>query len=138
MAKILADRGHEVLAVEPHIKALPLGLVSSGARLVSCEVALEDADAVGVLVAHRAFAAQRQEISRHPVVIDAVGLFSGTFGDCPAIDEAGRRVENHNVALAEPAQDFGVDAVAVADLDGCKMGDTLRNPEDRPNAVLTE
>jgi hypothetical protein len=138
VAKILADRGHEVLAVEPHIDVLPLGPASSGARLVSCITALRDADAVGILVAHRAFAARRTEIALHPAVIDAVGLFSGTFGDCPAIDEAGRRVENHDVALAEPAQDFGVEAVAVADLDRGKTGDSLRNPEYRPNAVLTE
>jgi UDP-N-acetyl-D-mannosaminuronic acid dehydrogenase len=138
VAQILADRGHEVLVVEPHIDVLPFGLAASGARLISCEAALEDADAVGVLVAHSAFAARRTEIARHPVVVDAVGLFSGTFSDCPAIDEAGRRVENHNVALAEPAQDFGVNAVAVADLDRSEIGDPFRNPENRPNAVLTE
>jgi hypothetical protein len=138
VAKILAHHGHEVLAVEPHIDVLPLGLASSGARLVSFTTALRDADAVGVLVAHRAFAARRTEIALHPAVVDAVGLFSGTFSHSPSIDEAGRRVENHKVALAEPAQDLGVDAVAVSDLDRCKTGDTLRNPEDRPNAVLTE
>lgn len=138
VAKILADRGHQVLAVEPHIDVLPLGLASSGARLVSCATALRDADAVGVLVAHRAFAARRTEIALHPVVVDAVGLFSGTFGDCPSIDEAGRRVENDNIAVSEPAEDFGVDAVAVAHLNWCKTGDSLRNPEYRPNAVLTE
>ena len=138
IAKILADRGHEVLAVEPHIDVLPLGLVSSGARLVSCTTALKDADAVGILVAHRAFAERRTEIARHPVVVDAVGLLSGAFGDGPSIDEAGRRVENDNIALVEPAQDFGVNTVAVADLDRCEMRDPVRNPEDRPNAVLTE
>ena len=138
VAKILADRGHEVLAVEPHIDVLPLGLASSGARLVSCTTALKNADAVGILVAHRAFAARRTEIALHPAVVDAVGLFRGTFGDCPSIDEAGRRVENHNVALAEPAEDFRMDAVTVADLDRSEIGDPFRHPENRPNAVLTE
>jgi len=138
VAKILADRGHEVLAVEPHIDVLPLGLASSGVRLVSCTAALRDADAIGILVAHRAFTARRTEIALHPTVVDAVGLLRSTLRDCPSIDEAGRRVENHDVAVAETAQDFGVDAVAVADLDRCKMGDPLRNPENRPNAVLTE
>lgn len=138
VAKILADRGHQVLVVEPHIEALPFGLASSGARLVSCTTALRDADAIGVLVAHRAFAAQRQNISRHPVVIDAVGLLSSALGDGPSIDEARRRVENNDIAFAESAQDFRVDAVAVADLDRCEMRDPLRNLENRPNAVLTE
>ncbi len=138
VAKILADRGHDILAVEPHIKALPPALASFGARLVSCKTALGDADAVGILVAHRAFAARRTEIALHPAVVDAVGLFSGTFGDGPTIDEAGRRIENDNVAFAKPAQDFRVDAIAMADLDRFEMRDSFRNLEDRPNAVLTE
>lgn len=100
VAKILAGRGHRVLAVEPHIKALPLGLADSGISLVSCETALADADAVGVLVSHSAFLAGRDDIARHPVVIDTVGLLGGALRDSAAIDEAGRRIENDNVALA--------------------------------------
>lgn len=100
VAKILAGRGHRVLAVEPHIKALPLGLADSGISLVSCETALADADAVGVLVSHSAFCAGRDDIARHPVVIDTVGLLGSALRDSAAIDEAGRRIENDNVALA--------------------------------------
>lgn len=138
VAKILAGRGHRILAVEPHIKALPHGLASSGVDLVSCETALKEADAVGILVAHSTFAARRAEIARHQIVIDAVGLLSDALRDSAPIDKAGRRIENDHVAFAQPAQDFCFDSVAMADVDRREIRDPLIDPEDRPSAVFAE
>jgi UDP-N-acetyl-D-mannosaminuronic acid dehydrogenase len=138
VAKILAGRGHRVLAVEPHINALPLGLADSGICLVSCETALADADAVAVLVSHSGFAARREVIARHPVVIDTVGLLGGALGDCAPFDEAGGRIENDNVTLAQPAQNFRADPVAMANLNGRKTSDPRIDPENRPSTVFAE
>jgi UDP-N-acetyl-D-mannosaminuronic acid dehydrogenase len=138
VAKILAGRGHRVLAVEPHINALPLGLADSGICLVSCETALADADAVAVLVSHSGFAARREVIARHPVVIDTVGLLGGALGDCAPFDEAGGRIENDNVTLAQPAQNVRADPVAMANLNGRKTSDPRIDPENRPSTVFAE
>jgi len=71
----LADEGvGEVLAVEPHIGALPAELAALGVRLVELPGALERAEIVVALVKHRAFLDLRPETFRERIVIDACGI----------------------------------------------------------------
>jgi UDP-N-acetyl-D-mannosaminuronic acid dehydrogenase len=69
-----------VLAVEPHVDALPEGV--SGVRLVGLDEALASAEVIAVLVGHRAF--DRVRTSLEPgdgrTVIDAVGLLRDRGG----------------------------------------------------------
>ena len=56
IATVLAERfPGRVLAVEPHIDALPAKLAALGVELVSIEAALARADVLALLVDHRAF-----------------------------------------------------------------------------------
>ncbi|MEX5600778.1 UDP-N-acetyl-D-mannosamine dehydrogenase [Pseudophaeobacter sp. C1-32P7] len=66
--------GCQVLAVEPHIEALPIRLDEAGARLVELEEALVEADVVCVLVKHSAFECLRDKLPKAVELIDVVGL----------------------------------------------------------------
>ncbi|CAB3687284.1 UDP-N-acetyl-D-mannosamine dehydrogenase [Achromobacter piechaudii] len=66
--------GCEVLVVEPNIDELPEQLAESNVSLVTLKAALETADIVCVLVKHRPFIDEINDISHHENVIDVVGL----------------------------------------------------------------
>lgn len=52
----LAAKGYNILAVEPNVEALPKSLIDlENVKLVSLEEAMQQADAVGVLVKHKEF-----------------------------------------------------------------------------------
>ncbi|MFN4171233.1 MAG: UDP binding domain-containing protein, partial [Pseudorhodobacter sp.] len=65
--------GCKVLAVEPHIDALPAAFDALPVRLVDLEAAL-GADVVCVLVRHDAFAGLRAALPEGARLIDVVGL----------------------------------------------------------------
>ena len=66
----------QVLAVEPHIEALPNKIKGSNIRLASMEEALADADIVCVLVKHTKFTQYAEAIKKIPYCIDATGLLA--------------------------------------------------------------
>ncbi|MCF6234038.1 MAG: UDP-N-acetyl-D-mannosamine dehydrogenase [Rhodobacteraceae bacterium] len=66
--------GCQVLAVEPHIEALPPSLNSLPVTLTSLEVALETANVICVLVKHSAFAGMVDRLPAGTRLIDVVGL----------------------------------------------------------------
>lgn len=66
--------GCQVLAVEPHIEALPDSLASSQIKLTALDEAIAEADVVCVLVRHSAFAKLAGTLAGKARVIDAVGL----------------------------------------------------------------
>lgn len=68
-----AQMGCQVLAVEPHVAALPATFEGLPVRLVSLEDALR-ADVICVLVRHDAFTGLGARLRDHPRVIDVVGL----------------------------------------------------------------
>ncbi len=68
----LAAEGYRVLAVEPHIAALPASLAGR-AELVDLPTALAQAAAVVLLVDHRAFAALTLADLAGKVLIDTRG-----------------------------------------------------------------
>lgn len=74
IARGIADLGCQVLAVEPHIDALPPALQRDNVTLGPLATALDSADVVCILVKHDAFAACRVEIGRCAAIVDAVGL----------------------------------------------------------------
>jgi len=74
IAEKLGTLGCQILAVEPHIETLPERLAGEPVTLVELDDALSRADIVCVLVKHSAFVDDRQAISNHSRVIDAVGL----------------------------------------------------------------
>lgn len=55
IAEALAKEGVQVLAVEPHVKALPESLRAPNVQLVSAETAVQKADVVALLVDHNDF-----------------------------------------------------------------------------------
>jgi UDP-N-acetyl-D-mannosaminuronic acid dehydrogenase len=63
-----------VLAVEPHITALPEKLRKAGARLSSLDQALSSSGVIVVLVNHSAFAGLRARIGKDVITVDATGL----------------------------------------------------------------
>jgi len=73
VARLLADAGHRVLAVEPHARELPAEL-RGRAELVTLEDALARADGVVLLVDHRAFAGLRIADLRGRPFIDTRGM----------------------------------------------------------------
>ena len=76
IVKELAEKhAARVLAVEPHIRALPASLSALGVESVSLGSALEQADVVALLVDHRAFASVDREVLLRKVVIDTRGLW---------------------------------------------------------------
>lgn len=70
----LSKLGCQVLAVEPHIKALPPQLGEGGIALADLEEALAAADVACVLVKHSAFAGLRDKLPEGLKLIDVVGL----------------------------------------------------------------
>ncbi|WP_019627331.1 UDP-N-acetyl-D-mannosamine dehydrogenase [Thioalkalivibrio sp. ALJT] len=76
IAEQVAQFGCDTLIVEPHIEQLPAGLEAAGARLVSLDEALTQADVVVVLVRHTAFGAEVDKLAEHAAVVDAVGLLN--------------------------------------------------------------
>lgn len=75
IAAQLVDRfEHPLLVVEPNIETVPAHLQQ--ATLTSLEEAL-GADVVAILVGHREFHGAREQLARHPLVIDPVGVTGG-------------------------------------------------------------
>ncbi|VFR35283.1 UDP-glucose dehydrogenase [plant metagenome] len=70
--EIVAKHRGQFLVVEPNVEALPASL--SGARLVSLEEAIAQADVVAVLVAHTPFQGLRAVLRDAQIVVDAVGV----------------------------------------------------------------
>ncbi len=72
----LAQEGRgRILAVEPHIKALPTPLANAGVRLCGAEEVLAEADIVLGLVPHRAFRELSPQALQEKIVIDTCGLW---------------------------------------------------------------
>ncbi|MHC8510071.1 MAG: UDP-N-acetyl-D-mannosamine dehydrogenase [Rhodospirillales bacterium] len=77
-AALAEDASLRVLAVEPHLKALPAPLAGrANVTLMSLEAALAEAGTVAVLTGHTAFTALKPEAVADKRVIDARGIFSG-------------------------------------------------------------
>lgn len=72
----IVELGCQVLAVEPNIESLPQKLNQSNLTLSSQADALATADVLCVLVKHRPFVEEVEDIRRHMRAIDAVGLFA--------------------------------------------------------------
>jgi UDP-N-acetyl-D-mannosaminuronic acid dehydrogenase len=72
----IAELGCQVLAVEPNIQHLTEKLARSNLILSSLPGALATADVVCVQVKHRSFIEALEDVRRHSLVIDAVGLLS--------------------------------------------------------------
>ena len=70
----VATLGCRVMVVEPNIDALPTTLNQPNIELASLDEALAQADAVCVLVKHKAFIENVDAVSAKPSIIDAVGL----------------------------------------------------------------
>lgn len=72
----VAALGCHVLAVEPHIEITPDNLSLNNVSLSSFQEAIRLADVVCILVKHRYFELEAPGLTRHPRVIDAVGMLS--------------------------------------------------------------
>lgn len=70
----LSKLGCQVLAVEPHIEALPGNLGEGGIELAELDAALAAADVACVLVKHSAFADLKGKLPEGLQLIDVVGL----------------------------------------------------------------
>jgi UDP-N-acetyl-D-mannosaminuronic acid dehydrogenase len=66
--------GCQVLAVEPHIKALPASLADLPITLTPLDAALAQADVICVLVKHSAFAGLAASLPEGTRLVDVVGL----------------------------------------------------------------
>jgi UDP-N-acetyl-D-mannosaminuronic acid dehydrogenase len=76
--QIANERLGEIMIAEPHVEVLPASLdANKGVRRVDIGEALERADIVVLLVAHRAFKAVKRSSLQDKVVIDTVGLWRG-------------------------------------------------------------
>jgi UDP-N-acetyl-D-mannosaminuronic acid dehydrogenase len=76
IARALAEaRAGLILAVEPNIDCLPESLSELGVRLVGIEQALQEADIVVGLVAHRGFKKIAPKVLREKIVIDTCGIW---------------------------------------------------------------
>jgi UDP-N-acetyl-D-mannosaminuronic acid dehydrogenase len=72
----LAEEGlGRVLAIEPHIEVLPSSLAEAGVTLCGINEALEEADIVLGLVAHRGFRKVSRTVLQEKIVIDTCGLW---------------------------------------------------------------
>ena len=69
-----ADLGCQVLAVEPHIDALPASLADKPVTLATIDEALSQADVICVLVRHSDFADLAGKVPDPASVIDVVGI----------------------------------------------------------------
>jgi UDP-N-acetyl-D-mannosaminuronic acid dehydrogenase len=76
IAEKIIKLGCKLMAVEPNIELLPHKLSASNSTLVSLESAMSEADVLCILVKHKPFINIVSDLKKHPVVIDAVGLFS--------------------------------------------------------------
>jgi len=76
IAKDVAELGAKVQIVEPNIGELPQSLNHSNVTLASLEQALEQADVVCVLVKHKPFIENAEQIKTKTNVVDAVGLLA--------------------------------------------------------------
>ncbi|MCG7566496.1 UDP-N-acetyl-D-mannosamine dehydrogenase [Pseudoalteromonas sp. CnMc7-15] len=65
----------EVLVVEPNIEELPAQLSELGAKLVSLENALEQANTLAVLVDHKEFKSIDPNVVARKVIVDSRGIF---------------------------------------------------------------
>lgn len=74
-AQLATDRVGRVLAVEPHIGALPGILTHLGVQLTDLGAALRQADLLVLLVNHREFANVDRELLKEKVVIDTRGMW---------------------------------------------------------------
>lgn len=74
IAKHIASLGCRVQIVEPNIKALPKSLDLPNVELASLEEALAQSDAMCVLVKHKSFIKNAENVRSKESVIDAVGL----------------------------------------------------------------
>jgi UDP-N-acetyl-D-mannosaminuronic acid dehydrogenase len=72
----IAQLGAKVLAVEPNVEALPEKLNLPNLDLALLDLSLENADVVCILVKHKSFSDSVKKISRHALIIDAVGLLT--------------------------------------------------------------
>jgi UDP-N-acetyl-D-mannosaminuronic acid dehydrogenase len=76
IAEKLMKLGCKLMAVEPNIELLPSKLSAPNSTLISVESAISEADILCILVKHKSFIKIVSDLKKHPVVIDAVGLFS--------------------------------------------------------------
>ncbi len=74
IARDFGGLGCQVLAVEPHIDALPASLAGLPVTLTPLPEALETADVVCVLVRHSAFAGVAENLPARTRLLDVVGL----------------------------------------------------------------
>ena len=79
ITKQMGQMGCSVLAVEPHIDALPDCFSDMPVTLAPLHEALDQADVVCVLVKHSAFVTSTEAVARHDRLIDAVGLAPQTL-----------------------------------------------------------
>ena len=75
IARALADRGIQILAVEPNIDKLPCHLDHPLIRLCDLESAVEDCDLICGLVAHTEFRKHQDLFETRTPVLDFAGLF---------------------------------------------------------------
>ncbi|NEV63683.1 UDP-N-acetyl-D-mannosamine dehydrogenase [Thiorhodococcus minor] len=64
-----------VLAVEPHVDSLPTALQDTNVRLCGLDIALNEADIVLGLVAHRGFRKVSRQTLQEKIVIDTCGIW---------------------------------------------------------------
>ena len=74
IAQEVAKLGCQLMVVEPNIEALPKQLQGTQVTLTSLEEALVQADVIAVLVKHKPFIEQAQQVAKHLHLVDAVGL----------------------------------------------------------------
>lgn len=74
IAKEIAELGCEVLAVEPHVNALPSELDRPNVCLADLETAAEAADIVCVLVKHTEFVENKNLLTSAAACVDVIGV----------------------------------------------------------------
>ena len=79
ITQTLAGEGINLLAVEPHIEALPESLARrSNVALATLDRAIKESDILLVLVAHNAFRTIERSNIGHDYIVDTVGLWRQT------------------------------------------------------------
>jgi UDP-N-acetyl-D-mannosaminuronic acid dehydrogenase len=74
ITQAVARLGCQVLAVEPHIEALPASLGILNVRLTTLDEALDCAHVLCILVGHSIFEHLAPDLGRHKHIVDPVGL----------------------------------------------------------------
>lgn len=74
--RITRDFGDRVLVVEPFTDSLPGTMAEGGARLVTYEQAMEQAELVAVLVDHTAFRSAPRYLSAGKIIYDTRGMWA--------------------------------------------------------------